>query len=359
MLVAGVSGVVGHAAAGHFASLPDWEVVGVSRRRPAGLGGVDLVSVDLTDEAECRRVFSRMRDVTHVVFAALSEQPGLVAGWHDRAQMEKNERMLRNLLEPLGAASSRLRHVSLLQGTKAYGVHVAPIDAPARERAPRHEHENFYWLQEDYLRDAAARAGWAFTILRPQIVFGLSIGSAMNLIPALGVYGAVLKEQGEPLHYPGGPSVLGEAVDADLLAHALAWAASHEAARGEIFNVTNGDVFAWPTVWPVIADALGMEPGRKEATRLAERMPELAGTWDRVRERHALVSPGLGEFVGESFHYADFCMATGADPSIGQRPPLVSTVKLRQAGFLEFVDTEEMFRKWFRLFQRERLLPPR
>ncbi len=31
--------------------------------------------------------------------------------------------------------------------------------------------------------------------------------------------------------------------------------------RNQIFNVTNGDVFVWPNVWPAIADALGFAPG--------------------------------------------------------------------------------------------------
>jgi hypothetical protein len=38
---------------------------------------------------------------------------------------------------------------------------------------------------------------------------------------------------------------------------------------------------------------------------------------------------------------------------------LVSTVKLHTAGFHEEIDTEVMFRKWFRIFQERRLLPPR
>ena len=38
-------------------------------------------------------------------------------------------------------------------------------------------------------------------------------------------------------------------------------------------------------------------------------------------------------------------------------PSFVSTVKINQAGFTETMDTEVMFRKWFRLFQRTRLLP--
>ncbi|NOT56148.1 MAG: NAD-dependent epimerase, partial [Deltaproteobacteria bacterium] len=41
-------------------------------------------------------------------------------------------------------------------------------------------------------------------------------------------------------------------------------------------------------------------------------------------------------------------------------PPamLVSTIKARQAGFHECMDTEDMFRKWFKRFQELRLLPP-
>jgi hypothetical protein len=69
-----------------------------------------------------------------------------------------------------------------------------------------------------------------------------------------------------------------------------------------------------------------------------------------------LRSPGLAEFVGESFHYADFCMAHGASAPLP--PALVSTIKLRRAGFVEVIDTEVMFRKWFATFQEMNLLPP-
>ena len=41
--------------------------------------------------------------------------------------------MMRNLMDPLRAAAKGLRHVSVLQGTKAYGVHVHPIRSRARE----------------------------------------------------------------------------------------------------------------------------------------------------------------------------------------------------------------------------------
>ena len=46
VLVAGASGLVGFAAVRHFASLEDWDVVGVSRRIPDGLDGATLLSVE-------------------------------------------------------------------------------------------------------------------------------------------------------------------------------------------------------------------------------------------------------------------------------------------------------------------------
>lgn len=50
-------------------------------------------------------------------------------------------------------------------------------------------------------------------------------------------------------------------------------------------------------------------------------------------------------------------MAYGAE-KFDVQPAIVSTVKLRQAGFTEMIDTEDMFRKWFRVFEEQRLLPP-
>jgi hypothetical protein len=86
-----------------------------------------------------------------------------------------------------------------LQGTKAYGVHVRPIAIPAREdRDEMREEPNFYWLQEEFLKARQRNSDWHWTILRPQIIFGESFGSAMNLIPALGTYAAMLREDGLP-----------------------------------------------------------------------------------------------------------------------------------------------------------------
>ncbi len=357
VLIAGASGLVGYAAMKHFASERDCEVIAVSRRHPGESYGARFVATDLTDRAQCAVIFGAMPAVTHVIYAALYEKPGLVAGWRDPDQIATNDRMLRNLLDPLVPAAKNLTHVSLLQGTKAYGVHIRPMQVPAREgRSEMREQPNFYWNQEDYLRDKQNGQPWSFSIFRPVLIVGYSQGSAMNLIPAIGAYAALLKAAGEPLYFPGGPPRAAQAIDADMLARAMAWAGTADAANNETFNVANGDVYVWQNIWPAIADALGMKPGDNRPMSLeAEILPREA-EWAKIRAQHNLVAPDLKSFVGLSFQYADYQWGFGR--TAAAPPAFSSTIKLMQAGFHEVMDTEAMFVKWLRDFQQRRLLPP-
>jgi nucleoside-diphosphate-sugar epimerase len=332
-------------------------VVALSRRTPPSADGrrVRHLPLDLTDEAACRGALTQLADVTHLVFAAVAEQPGLVAGWRDAAQMQLNLAMLRNLLDPL-SEGGRLEHVTLLQGAKAYGGHAgrqAPI--PAREAAPRDAHENFYWLQEDHLRARAAERGFAWTIFRPAVVIGAAFGAAMNPLLPLGAYAALRRAEGLPFGYPGGAAQISEIVGADLLAEAFLWAADAPAARGETFNITNGDVFSWRDAWPALARAFGVDLGPDEPTSLASWLGERAALWDVVAAREGLQPIGLAAFLGESHHYADILLRRDAE-TIG-RPTLLSTVKLRQAGFGGCRDSEESLGRWVRELQLRRLLP--
>ena len=279
VLIAGATGLVGYAAMKHFADEPGCEVIAVSRRQPDATFGARWLPLDLTDAAACARLAPEFAGVTHLVYAALYERPGLVAGWQEDEQIRTNETMLRNLFGPLEKAAPDLRHVALLQGTKAYGVHVRPLTVPAREnRSEMHEQPNFYWNQERYLRAAQVGKAWHWSILRPVLIVGDSVGSAMNVIPALGVYAAMMRHAGKTrLDYPGGVGRVAQAVDADLLARAIAWSGEAETAKNEIFNVTNGDVFVWPNVWPAIADALGFAAGRSRAAGARQGDPPARG----------------------------------------------------------------------------------
>lgn len=356
ILIAGASGIVGRAAVARFNALPGWRVISLSRRAPDLEGPHEHVALDLSDLAACEAASARFAGVTHVVFAALYELPGLVAGWRETAQMEMNLAFLSNLMTPLLRVAKDLRHVTLLQGTKAYGAHIAPMKVPARERWPRHQHANFYWLQEDWLRAARKGRDWRFSILRPQIIFGHGLGSPMNMLAAIGAYGALLKARGEPLHWPGGAPYVASGTCANLLARAIEWAGTSPTAADETFNITNGDVYVWRNLWPAIARSLGMEEGAPRPMKLSDEMPKREAEWAALVQRHGLRPWTLQQFVGDSFVYADWQFAHGRERP--GPPVIVSSVKSMQAGFHHVVDTEDMLADWFEEFRRLKLLPP-
>ena len=357
VLIAGGSGVVGFSALEEFLADDHWDVVNVSRRRPETKSKRPFrhLSADLRNADQCKETLGKLRGVTHVVYAALYEKPGLIAGWMERDQMETNLQMLRNTIEPLSIGTNELEHVSILQGTKAYGLHLHPIPIPARERSLRDRHENFYWLQEDYIVERAAALAFDLTILRPQLIVGAPYGVAMNLAPVIGAYAAICSELGEPFGFPGGPSYVWEAVDARLLAKVIKWAAGATQAKGQHFNVTNGDVFEWRNLWPAFAEVLGVRVGPDNPRSMGSFLPANANVWQRIVKKRDLRKIQIEDLVGESHHYADFCFAFGAEKAYP--PAFVSTVKLRQAGFCEFMDTEDMFRHWLSYLIDEKVIP--
>lgn len=351
VLVAGASGLIGTASVDEFAAA-GWRVLALSRRPPETAAGYEHLPLDLRKPQMLDA--KPLSDVTHVVYTAVFEKPGLIQGWREADQMRANRDMLVNLMAALSDAP--VEHVTLLQGTKAYGVHRHPIRIPARERHPRDEHENFYWLQEDHLRGLAEDRGFGWTVLRPQLTVGPNYGVVMNLVPVIGAYAAICREEGLPFGFPGGVPYVSEAVDARLVAGAALWAAQAPAARSEHFNLTNGEVFEWRDLWPALAAELGVEAAEDTPRSLAEFLPAHEATWDRVVQRHGLRPVPLLDLLGESHHYADFHFAAGA--SVPPPPAFVSTVKIKQAGFTSTYDTELSFRHWLRVLMDCKVLPP-
>ena len=355
VLVAGASGLIGVAAIEACLSA-GWDVVGISRRKPALPSGrsFDFISVDLRDEHAAREALSSLSDVTHVAYAAIYENANdLVRGWSNADQIAVNNAMLRNVIEPLISGKSALKHVSILQGTKAYGVHLHPIAIPARESDPRDDHANFFFDQQDYIREMGAKHGFTYTVLRPQLVTGETPG-ALNVLPAIGVYAAIRREKGEPFSFPGGPSFVWESADANLVGQVMLWAARTPQAANEIFNVTNGDVFEWRSAWPAMAETLGVEPGPDEPTSLAAYIRDNADVWSKIVAKYGLASSDLRSFVGQGDQHADFAFAYGAPAG---PVAFVSTVKLRKAGFNAAVDTQEAFSAALQSLIDRKLLP--
>ena len=336
LLVTGALGVVGRAVALRFAARADVAVVALSRRAPdAGLveslrgapNPVQWVSCDLRDSAAARDALAPHRDATYLVYAALHEKAELVRGWLAPDHVEVNAAMLANTLAALGGAP--LAHVSLLQGTKAYGAHTRRgMRVPAREGDAVRDHANFYFAQEDLLVQRAAREGFAWTIFRPQVVLGVAIGSAMNPVAALGAYAAIQRELGLPLRHPGHPDLLTECTDGRIVAAAVEWSWREPRAHGEAINLTNGDVVVWRTFFERLASEFGMEVDgsrdARSAAPLAKAMPEHAALWRRIAERESLRIADLDALIGLSWQYADILWAAPAPPRV---PMLVSTIK--------------------------------
>jgi nucleoside-diphosphate-sugar epimerase len=356
VLIVGASGLVGTAAANSF-NRAGWRVLTCSRRPPQLVEDQPFrhIYLDIMDKVECETSLAEIREpITHLVYAAVQEVPGLIPGWGDPSQIHLNGQMLTNVMEPL-LRTSNLEHVTILQGTKAYGGSVAQMRIPAKESQTRVEHPNFYWLHEDYVRKKAVEFNFSFTILRPQLIVGPNHGVVMNLPPVLGVYAAMKKWEGLPMSFPGGPEWVWEAVDARLVGDACLWAASSQKASGQTFNLTNGEVFSWRDMWPAIADTLKVKVGADEPQSVADYLNERVGLWPAIVSKYNLNESSLASILGESHYYADLCFAYGLSSS----PPatFLSTVTIKQAGFSEVYDTEKSFCYWLRDLQRRKIVP--
>lgn len=344
-LVAGALGVIGRGLIEELRATSGWQALGLSRRDAGSELGIEGVRVDLLDADSCERMAASQRDITHLFYVAYAE------GENAAAEIAPNLAMLANLMAALDRHCPDLRHVTLMQGTKAYGAHIGPYRTPAREDDPRIIAPLFYYPQEDHLRAIAAGKNWTFSIMRPRCLWGFSLNSPMNMITALAVYATISKRMGLPLCFPGTPGGyqrLEQAVDTRLLARACLWAAQEPRCAGETFNVSNGALFRWERMWPRIASIFGMENGPVRTVRLADVMADKAAMWDALVAERGLVPVPYRSLV--DWRFADFQWHMDYDH-------ISDTTKLARFGFHEIVDDEEMFRRQFAEMASAGLIP--
>jgi hypothetical protein len=104
-----------------------------------------------------------------------------------------------------------------------------------------------------------------------------------------------------------------------------------------------------------LAETLGVEKGPDTPMSLATYLADHGDVWDRVVAKYGLRPLSLRELVGHGDQHADFAFAHGAP----QGPlAFVSTIKLRQAGFVETIDTEIAFRNGLQSLIDHKFLPP-
>jgi nucleoside-diphosphate-sugar epimerase len=344
-LVVGATGIIGSYILDHLSTLYEWDAIGVARTIP-DKHPERYVSLDLLNPEAIKNTLSKLTGITHIFYAAYQNFPA-----HSSEQIEVNTNMLVNIVKGVEDTSHPLERVILMQGAKVYGVHLGKFKTPAKETDHRHLPPNFYYNQEDFLRMHQRGKSWAWTILRPDVVAGVSIGNPMSIAMVLGVFASISKELGLPLRFPGKEAAyraLVQITDASLLAKASAWAAVQEHTAQEIFNITNGDLFRWENIWPKLAQYFDIEEGPIQTISLTELMPLQERVWSEMVQKYGLI-PTPYEKVA-AWPFGDFVFGCEYDV-------VSDTTKIKQFGFHEVLDTETELLVIMNELKKQRLIP--
>ena len=342
-VVVGALGVIGRYIVEKLASLPDWEVVGLSRRKGEDRGRVRYLSVDFLSPGHQIPA----EGATHIFYAAFQASAGAAADY--AKNIAANRDMLVNAVSRIDEMSSRLERVVLVTGTKYYGSHLGAFRTPAKESDPRHEGPNYYFDQIDWLTAFQRGKRWTWTELRPQTLCGFAPGTAMSIVPVIAVYAAICRELGEPLRFPGTAwRSIYQVTESAHFAEAALWAATEPRCANQAYNITNGDYFRWCNVWPRIAEMFGMPTAAPGPRSLVQFMADKAPLWEAMAKKHRLQPYRFEELV--AWPFGDYVFSCNWDV-------MSDLTKSRQHGFQRVVDSEEMFVRLLRRFREERIVP--
>lgn len=347
-LITGATGLIGIYIAKKLKKMGDWRCIGLGRRCPDDLATYlldDFITCDLQDAAVCRSIRSELVDVSHVFHLARVLKPGY------QIPVEENKYMLLNLLNALEDAQ-RLEHVQIMHGLKWYGSHQQPFTIPARESDPRPKNiDTFYYAQRDALEQRQKGQRWTFSTLRPHCVSGISVGSPSNLMLGIAMLGALMKETGQPLNFPGTEQAFDAQLtytEADLLANAMHWAATNSNAANQDYNVANGDVFTWRQAWPLLAAYFDIEAGEPKADGFIEQMNNMKEVWESLQKRQLLVHHNYESLV--SWHFVKASLGLAWDQ-------VMSTQKIFEDGFTEQRDSLSMIIRIMDEYKALRIIP--
>lgn len=348
-VIAGATGAAAKRLVEVLVADPEWRVVGLSRNPPKSEAPrLTYMAADLTDLASTKAALAKVPEATHLFYTARAKFSDASMGVED---VEGNSAMLRNLVEAGEAHARSLSHVHLVEGTKWYGMHLGAFPTPAREDDPRHMPPNFYYAQEDILRERQKGKGWTWSSSRPGFLYDFAPERPRNLVPLIGAWAAMCRELGTPLDFPGRAAcynALFEGTDAAQLGRSLKWMATAEQARNQAFNVVDGTVFRWNRLWPRIADHYGLKLGVPRNIRPSQWMADKGPAWAQIVKKHGLVARPMEEVV--TWGFGDFVWSLEHD--------VVSSVaKLRLAGFHDTVDTEAEIIAHLKRYREAKVLP--
>lgn len=345
-LIAGGNGIIGRNLTAFLTAQPDWNVLVTSKSPLKYDTRATYVSLDLSDAAAVETQAHILKTVTHVFFAAYTERAD------PYEQVDANQALLENLIQGLESIQAPLDRVVFIQGGKAYGAHLGIYKTPAYETDPRSITPNFYYNQEDFLRQASQNKSWSWTAIRPDIVIGFTVGNPMNLSNLIAVYVSLCKEEGLPLRFPGSPQayqVLVNVTGTDVLTKALTWAATQPHTKEEIYNITNGDIFRWYQAFEQFADFFGLALAEPQTFSLQTYMPGKKQLWQKMITKYNLQPHALDALV--QWGFGDFIFNVAYDA-------ILDVNKARRHGFHEMqTNSVDYMLKTFEQLREKKIIP--
>ncbi|EQB55610.1 NAD dependent epimerase/dehydratase [Colletotrichum gloeosporioides Cg-14] len=261
------------------------------------------------------------------------------------ALVENNVRLLKNFLEALELAEIKPSRFVLQTGGKNYGVHIGRVRTPLLESdpQPRHLQPNFYYPQEDMLKEFCAKHGTSWNIIMPTAY--------------------------EYYH-----------CSARMTGYLSEWAALEQGCENQAFNTQDGGPFTWERFFAELARWFGAkgvvpppddESGLKTVEgRSGKKTPlgygpplsykssftlrDWAADKRNVETWHEIMKESGGKITHDPFKDPDtFFMGDFAYLRFGS----VSLNKARRFGWTGFLDTMESIFESYQEMEKLGMLP--
>ncbi|CAF3493823.1 unnamed protein product [Rotaria socialis] len=310
-----------------------WKHIICISRRPFQLNindkRIHFISIDILDATvddivhELEKVSGHtITDVFHYTYIQKKDEDELD---------QVNRILLEKALDACVKIAGRtIQTFSLQTGYKYYGVHKDKEDLaelPFIEDAPRHKGTNFYFTQEDLLKDYAEKHGWRYIITRPSTIIGVAKGNFMNFAVTVALYATIQKELGQPLLFPGSEKTWDRISD-----HSTA---------------SNNACFQLWAVYFNIPHHEQILNENEPQIKLAEYMPQHRDVWIRIVQRENLDE--------KAFDYATWAFADGSLKSANDRHGDLS--KAHRFGWTTQADTFDGFAQCFDRLKQLKMIP--
>lgn len=179
---------------------------------------------------------------------------------------DANVPLFRTFLKALEIVHIEPKRILLQTGGKNYGMHIGRVRTPLVESdpQPRHLSNNFYYAQEDDLKEFCSRHSTGWNVVRPAGVIGASPNSPLNTFWPFAIYAAIQARTDEPLEFGGTFESWQFEADhstARLSGYLSEWAVLEEKCVDQAFNAMDGGLLSWDRFFSELARWFGVSKG--------------------------------------------------------------------------------------------------